>query len=295
MRTLNVALIGANGMLASAVRRLAPENWDISGYDLPAFDLTDREAVLALADEQPNIIVNCAALTNVDGCESQVDLATRVNGDGPGYLAELALQCRADLVHISTDFIFNGTKDCPYLEEDTPQPVSVYGQSKLHGEEAIRASGLESYFIVRTSWLYGAGGNNFVETMVRLATERETLGVVSDQVGTPTWTDDLVRAMLQLLASGRYGTYHFSNTGQCSWYEFACASIELARQQAPLKVREVNPIRTEDYPLPATRPCYSVLGKEKISAIPGVQVPAWQQSLKRYFEQRNERDFSHGD
>ncbi|PNU20935.1 dTDP-4-dehydrorhamnose reductase [Geothermobacter hydrogeniphilus] len=292
--SLKVALIGAKGMLADAVQRLAPGNWDIRGYDLPGFDLTDRTSVLDLAGENPDLIINCAALTDVDGCESRVEQAEAVNGRGPGYLAELARCCGATLVHISTDFVFDGKKDSPYLETDTPDPLSVYGLSKLHGEQAILAVGLGSCFIIRTSWLYGAGGGNFVETMVRLARERESLGIVADQTGTPTWTDDLVRAMLRLLEQGDYGIYHYSNDGACSWYDFACAAIELARRDEKLAVRQVRPITTADYPLPACRPRYSVLSKQKIGKISGVEIPAWRESLKRYFEQRQGGDKPHG-
>jgi len=292
--SLKVALIGAGGMLADAVQRLAPVNWDIHGYDLPGFDLTDRTSVLGLAGENPDLIINCAALTDVDGCESRVEQAEAVNGRGPGYLAELARDCGSTLVHVSTDFVFNGEKDSPYLETDTPAPLSVYGLSKLHGEQAILAVGLERCFIIRTSWLYGAGGGNFVETMVRLARERESLGIVADQIGTPTWTDDLVRAMLRLLEQGDHGIYHYSNDGACSWYDFACAAIELARHDEKLAVRQIRPITTADYPLPARRPRYSVLSKQKIGKISGVEIPDWRESLKRYFKQRQGGDKTHG-
>ncbi|MCK4623636.1 MAG: dTDP-4-dehydrorhamnose reductase [Desulfuromonadales bacterium] len=285
-----VALIGANGMLAAAIQKLAPVDYRIQLYDLPDFDLTDREQVLLLrGGDAPDIIINCAAFTNVDGCEEQHELAMRVNGDGPGILAELAKMIGAVLVHVSTDFVFDGSKGSPYLEEDQPQPLSVYGKSKLSGEQQIQQSGLAKYFIVRTGWLYGAGGNNFVETMIRLAKGSSELKIVADQRGTPTWTEDLAGAIFELLSLTRhspYGIYHFSNDGACSWYEFACEIIDQVGELEELLLKEVLPIPTTGYPLPAERPKYSVLSKEKIKQATGLEIPPWQQSLKTYLTQR---------
>jgi len=284
-----IALIGAKGMLASAIRRLLPEGYEILPYDLPEFDLTDQAQVFALREQAPHIIINCAAYTNVDGCEENRDLAMQVNGEGPGLLAKLALEIDAVLMQISTDFVFSGDKQQPYRENDATGPLSVYGQSKLLGEQKIVQSGLKKYFIVRTSWLYGADGNNFVETMIRLAREREVLKVVADQRGTPTWTDDLAQALFALLETGQYGLYHFSNSGDCSWFEFATDIINRFKESAPVKVGEILPIPTEDYPLPATRPKYSVLAKDKIIAATDIHLAAWQQSLAGYLEQRQKQ------
>lgn len=291
-----VALIGANGMLATAIKKLAPADYQVQLYDLPEFDLTNREQVLSLQGDASDIIINCAAFTNVDGCEEQHELAMRVNGDGPGILTELAKKIDAVLVHVSTDFIFDGNKSSPYLEDDLPRPLSVYGKSKLSGEQQIQQSGLTKYFIIRTSWLYGAGGNNFVETMIRLAKERLELKVVADQRGTPTWTDDLATAIFELLKltshsspvtlHSPYGIYHYSNDGECSWYEFACDIFNQLRDVEKLLVRDVLPIPTEGYPLPAERPKYSVMSKDKIKQVTGLAIPSWQQSLKSYLAQR---------
>ena len=291
-----IALIGANGMLAAAIKKLTPAEYQIQSYDLPDFDLTNSEQVLSLREDPPDIIINCAAYTNVDGCEEQNELAMRVNGDGPGILAELAKQVGAILVHVSTDFVFDGSKDSPYLEDDLPRPLSVYGKSKLSGEQQIQQSGLTKYFILRTSWLYGAGGNNFVETMIRLAKERPTLKVVADQQGTPTWTEDLAGAIFRLLALTSdsspvtrhppYGLYHYSNDGVCSWYEFACEIINQVRADEVLQVKELLPIPTDGYPLPAERPKYSVMSKEKIRQVTGLDIPAWQRSLRLYLSNR---------
>ncbi|MGE4403636.1 MAG: dTDP-4-dehydrorhamnose reductase [Desulfobulbus sp.] len=293
-----IALIGANGMLASAVKRLLPAGYQLHAYDLPEFDLTDREQVLALRELKPAIILNCAAYTNVDGCESHSELAMRVNGEGPGFLAQLAAEIDAVLVYVSTDFVFAGDKKEPYREDDPTGPLSIYGKSKLLGEQRIIQSGLEKYIIVRTSWLYGLGGNNFVETMIRLAKERTELKVVDDQRGTPTWTDDLAEAIFKLLAvvdaphpspltpHRPYGIYHFSGEGECSWYQFAVEIIDQARNFESLKVENILPIPTEGYPLPAQRPKYSVMSKEKYKAATGMQVRDWRESLRKYFYER---------
>lgn len=240
---------------------------------------------------QPDVIVNCAAYTNVDGCETNGDRAFKGNGEGPGYLAEAALELDATLVHISTDYVFPGDKREPYREDDPTGPVSAYGRSKLAGEQAIAASGLTKYFIVRTSWLYGPGGNNFVETILRLAREREQLRIVADQHGSPTYTADLAQGIFSLLASAKerptYGLNHFSNTGFCTWYEFAERIVSLARSHnLPVKVDSLLPIRTEEYPLPAQRPAYSVFSTAKYEEATGQTPPHWHDSLMSYFDAR---------
>ena len=277
-------------MLATAIQKLVPANYQIKPYDLPDFDLTNREQVSFLRKIDPDAIINCAAFTNVDGCEEQVDLAMRVNGEGPGLLAELAKELGAVLVHISTDFVFDGRKKSPYIEEDQPQSLSVYGKSKLAGEQLILQSDLQEYFIIRTSWLYGAGGNNFVETIIRLAKEKPELKVVADQHGTPTWTKDLAQAIFALLCTQEYGIYHYSNEGECSWFEFASEIVALARTNLNVKVDRLLPIPSESYPLPAERPKYSVMSKDKIKQVTGLTIPVWQKSLKTYLRQRNSKE-----
>lgn len=291
-----LALIGANGMLAAMVRDEALSRYEIVPLDLPDFDLTDRDRVVEeMGRIRPQVIINCAAFTNVDGCETQEALATRVNGDGPGYLAEAALALGATLVHVSTDYVFAGDKSTPYLETDPTNPRSAYGRSKLRGEQAIIESGLEKYFIVRTSWLYGPYGKNFVETMIRLAREREELRVVADQVGSPTFTGDLAAAIFRLLETSSdqttggtlndlYGIYHYANDGTCSWHGFAKQIVRHLEQSGEsLAVRTVSAIATEEFPLPAPRPAYSVLSTEKFKSVTGETVPHWRDGLKRYF------------
>lgn len=288
MQPGKLALVGAQGMLAGMVRSVAPTGIDLTEFDLPEFDLTDRDQVMArIAQADFDLIINCAAYTNVDGCEAEEALATRVNGVGPGYLAEAALACGATLVHISTDYVFAGDKVEPYLETDPVGPQTAYGRSKLAGEQAIPASGLEKYFLVRTSWLYGPGGKNFVETILRLAHERDEIGVVADQFGSPTFTGDLAAALFKLLRTCEYGTYHFCNSGACSWFEFAG---QIVRQAAALGLLEhqpvINPLSTEQYPLPARRPAYSVLGTEKYRRATDSSPAAWQDALQRYLAVR---------
>ncbi|MEK6725509.1 MAG: dTDP-4-dehydrorhamnose reductase [Deltaproteobacteria bacterium] len=287
-----LALIGANGMLARMVRHVAPSIYDITSFDLPDFDITNRDLVLsAMMHLRPYVIVNCAAYTDVDRCETNEELALLVNGSGPGYLAEAALDTGATLVHISTDYVFTGDKTEPYSEDDPTGPLSSYGQSKLEGEKAIMSSGLSRYFIIRTSWLYGPGGKNFVETILRLAGEREELRIVADQHGSPTYTEDLANAISSLLeiedAQRPYGIYHVSNSGSCSWYEFAVEIVRLARlNKLPIKVERIIPISTEDFPLPAKRPSYSVFSKQKYETITGQIMPEWRESLIKYFAVR---------
>jgi dTDP-4-dehydrorhamnose reductase len=289
-------LVGGNGMLARAIATTAPSEYAITAVDLPAFNLADQEQVHSLTETLcPEIIINCAAYTDVDGCETEREKAELVNGVAVGTLAEAARRADAILVHISTDYVFDGTKKTPYAEDDQTGPQSAYGYSKLLGEQAIISSGLKRYFVVRTSWLYGPCGSNFVETIIRLSKERDEIGIVADQVGAPTYTRDLAESIFKLLALCAspqppvpiYGVYHFSNEGFCSWFDFACEIVELSRKAGEtLKVKTIKPIRTEEYPLPAKRPAYSVFLKEKYLQITGAKIPAWQESLAIYIEQR---------
>jgi dTDP-4-dehydrorhamnose reductase len=289
MEKMRLALIGGKGMLAQAVTGMTPPDYELVSFDLPDFDITDRNQVLSvLAELRPEVIINCAAFTNVDGCETQEELANFVNGTAVGYLAAAAKEVGATLVHISTDYVFAGNKGTPYLEEDATHPLSAYGRSKRMGEQAILDSGLERFFIIRTSWLYGPGGKNFVETIIRLGKEREELRVVADQIGCPTFTRDLAAAIFNLLKLDRaHGIYHFANAGQCSWHEFAVAIVDEAIAAGETIVAQrVVPIRSEEYPLPAPRPAWSVFSKGKYKAATGAAVPDWRKSLREYFGNR---------
>lgn len=283
-----LALIGAGGMLGSMVARSAPLNWELIPLQRPEFDLTDREQVDRVLDRlAPEVIINCAAFTQVDACETQEELATRINGDGPGYLAQAAKRLGAVLVHISTDYVFDGTQTEPYREDDPTNPLSAYGRSKRAGELAILESGLEQYFIIRTSWLFGPDGTNFVETILRLAQEREELRVVADQVGSPTSTADLAEAIFRLLATQEFGIYHVTNQGACSWHEFASEIVARFTQlSGQVKIKSIVPISTLEYPLPAKRPGYSLLSKHKYETAVGAALPSWQDALQRYLAGR---------
>lgn len=290
---MKLALIGSNGMLARKVYEQAPaDDYAVTGFDLPDFDITSRDQVLAEMERlQPDVIVNCAAYTNVDGAEADEELANRVNGAGPGYLAEAAKAAGALLVHVSTDYVFDGCAGKPYVEPDRVGPLSAYGRSKLAGEQALLASGLTRYLLVRTSWLHGPGGKNFVSTILRLAKERKELRVVADQIGSPTFTGDLAAGLFALAGmvlreerAGRdapCGIYHFANAGQCSWHEFASAIVAEARDLGvPLAVERVVPIPTAEYPLPAPRPAWSVLSSGCYRKVTGRDVPDWRDGLR---------------
>jgi dTDP-4-dehydrorhamnose reductase len=254
--------------------------------DLPDLDIRDGESVArTLSSGALDGVVNCAAYTNVDLAESESQLAFAVNRDGAVNVAEACRTMRVPLVHISTDYVFDGMTSTPYREEDEPLPMGVYGLSKLEGEKGVR-SATEQHYIVRTSWLYGVHGKNFVKTILHHAREKEELRVVSDQYGCPTWTMDLAEALCSLLercAEGRpapWGIYHFCNAGVTSWHRFAETIIREGGTHERLMTSRVAPIATAEYPTAAKRPPSSALDCQKIERTLGIKPPAWQQSLK---------------
>lgn len=283
---MKILLTGANGQVGTELqRRLATTYPNLIAAGRERCDLADLKAleqqVLAL---QPDVIINAAAYTAVDRAESEPELAQTINGDAPGCLAAVANRLGAVLIHISTDYVFDGTQSHPYRETDPTHPLGQYGQSKLSGEQAVRAA-CDRHIILRTAWVYGCyGQGNFVKTMLRLGHQRDQLRVVYDQVGTPTWAYDIAVAIGQLLDhlnAETYGTYHFTNSGVTSWYDFAVAIFEEARQQGyPLQIQQVTPITTAEYPTPAARPAYSVLATEKITTLLGQRPPHWRDSLR---------------
>ncbi|MBI5454290.1 MAG: dTDP-4-dehydrorhamnose reductase, partial [Deltaproteobacteria bacterium] len=253
--------------------------------------ITDADKVgFEAARLRPGCIINTAAYTKVDLAEKERERAFAVNRDGARNLARAASAVGAPLVHISTDFVFDGRKPTPYIEEDPTGPLSVYGESKLAGEEEILKI-LPEHYIIRTSWLYGARGSNFVKTILRLANDRDAIRVVYDQAGTPTWTGDLAEAVVTVvdaIEAGTldYGIYNYSNEGVASWYDFAEAVVEESRRMgATLKCRTIEPVRTSEYPTPAKRPAYSVLDKQKIKKTFGVRIPHWRASLVKMLEE----------
>ena len=280
---MNILVTGSRGQLGSELQAVTGLH-RFFFTDLPEFDITSADEALRFCREHEiGAIVNCAAYTAVDRAEDDVASAFRVNRDGAAVLAGAAKACNALLLHVSTDYIFDGSQCRPYREDDPAAPCGVYGQSKWEGEEAIRRIA-PSYMIIRTSWLYSAYGQNFVKTMLRLGRERESIGVVFDQVGTPTWAADLASAIVTILGSfdpeKHYGeTYHYSNEGVCSWYDFARAVMQAKELSC-----SVMPIETADYPTPAKRPHFSVMNKRKIRAAWGLDIPHWHDALLRMLD-----------
>ena len=273
-----ILVVGANGMLGRDLMALLGDRAE--GVDIGEIDITSLESVLAVVGaRKPEVVINCAAYTDVDGCESNTETAMAVNGEGVGYLAMACRDVGALLVQVSTDYVFDGGKGTPYVEDDAPRPLSVYGESKLAGE--MNAAFTPEYLIVRTQWLYGLHGKNFVETMLRLGAEKDELTVVDDQIGSPTWTVDLARAIIALIDSGCRGIYHAANAEFCSWNDFARAIFE----EAGLAV-SVKPMTTAELNRPARRPLYSTLECGKLAADTGFQPQPWRSALRDYLKLR---------
>ncbi len=277
-----VLVTGANGQLGQAIQFISGKYPEIdfvfcSSSDLDITNLENCKAVFA--KHQPHFCINTAAYTAVDKAESESDKAHLINAVGPENLAKVCKEFDTILVHISTDFIFDGTSKVPYLETDVPNPKSIYGQTKLDGEIAIQKN-WEKHFIIRTSWVYSQFANNFMKTMLRLASELDNLSVVNDQIGTPTNAVDLAEVLLKIITSCQteshevFGIYNFSNEGVCSWYDFAATIFHQKGIEIDLK-----PIPTDSYPTPAKRPAYSVLDKTKIKKVFGVEIKNWKESL----------------
>lgn len=283
---MKILLAGSGGQLAQELQPILLSSGEVIAVDRTRLDLSQPESIRqAMAEIQPNLVVNAGAYTAVDKAESEPELARAVNGIAPGIFAAECEKLGASLIHISTDYVFDGSQGSPYLETDSTNPLGTYGKSKLMGEEAIRQAG-NRHIIIRTAWVYGNGGKgNFVKTMLRLGKEREEIRVVADQIGSPTWTGDLAAAIAQIIPQIKpenFGTYQYTNSGVCSWYDFAIAIFEEAEKLGfPLKVQRVVPITTAEYPTPAKRPAFSVLSSVKISALLGTNPPHWRQGLRQ--------------
>ena len=279
---MRVLVTGGDGQLGTELCLLLRERADEAiAPDLEELDFLRADTIAAQIDRhRPDWVINCAAYTQVDKAEEEEDKAFRINRDGAREVARAARAAGAGLAHISTDFIFGGERCRPYREDDAANPLGVYGQSKWEGEQAVREE-MPDALVLRTAWVYGVHGANFVRTMLRLAGEREELRVVADQVGTPSWTRDIGQALLRLIDLQESGTFHFTDEGVASWYDFACAIVEEARALGyDLKTRQVTPIATEDYPTPATRPAWSVLDKAKVRPLLETPIPHWRDSLR---------------
>ncbi len=272
---------GASGQLGrETLISLQAEDRDVIGVGRREVDFSRPGQVAeAIANRRADWVINCAAYTHVDKAEEERQQAFMVNRDSARAVAEGVASYGGRLLHVSTDFVFAGEQSHPYAEDDPVSPRSVYGQSKWEGEQAVREV-MPDALIVRTAWVYGIHGHNFVKTMLRLAAERDELTVVDDQVGTPTWTADITRALLSLIDANASGAFHFTNEGVASWYDFACEIVDYAKSLGfPVRARAVVPIPTSDFPLPACRPSYSVLSKVKIRPLLNCPIPHWRGSL----------------
>jgi dTDP-4-dehydrorhamnose reductase len=277
---IKALVTGGNGQLAQSLKDVVnhQDELDVDFQDLPDLDITNKQQLESyFSNNELDYCINCAAYTAVDLAEEQSDLAYAVNAEGPKYLAEVCQKHQVTLIHISTDFVFDGQKRIPYLETDAPNPLSVYGASKLQGERSIQET-TEAYFIVRTSWLYSEYGKNFIKTMLSLSETLNEISVVSDQFGSPTYAGDLAEVLIKIILSSstNYGVYHYSNSGAISWFDFAS---EIFKQFG--KKIEVKPIKTKDYPTAAKRPKYSVLDTTKIENNFDCTIKDWQVSLNK--------------
>ena len=286
---LNVLVTGSNGQLGSEIRELSPEyNYNFFFTDRNTLDISDKKAVEEfLSRNDINIIINCAAYTAVDTAESDEANADKINHLAVKNLAELAKDKNIQLIHISTDYVFDGKNYKPYTEDDITNPNGVYGATKLAGEIAMQNINPANSIIIRTSWVYSSFGANFVKTMLRLGKEKESLGVIYDQVGTPTYARDLAKAILDILPNiknEKVAIYNYSNEGVLSWYDFAKEIMRMAKLECV-----INPIETIDYPTPAQRPHYSLLNKSKIKKEFGIIIPYWKDSLSECLKIMGER------
>jgi dTDP-4-dehydrorhamnose reductase len=283
---MNILVTGCYGQLGKELKKLAGSNIEHQWYftDVDTLDITDPDAVeRCFSERRIGVCINCAAYTAVDLAEDNPETAARVNTLAPQILANTCLKHKALLIHVSTDYVFDGNGNRPYQVTDPVNPQSVYGRTKAEGERLIHESGC-NHIIVRTAWLYSSNGKNFVKTMLRLADERTEINVVDDQRGCPTWAHDLAHAIVLLM--DHYGsepvkeTFHFTNEGNITWYDFACSIMEIAG-----KTCKVNPITTDQFPAKAHRPAYSVLDLSKVKQVTGMEIPSWRRSLAGCIEE----------
>lgn len=277
----HILVTGCNGQLGNEIKLLSSdfdkEDWHFYFTDINELDITNRKAVYSFIEQNHiSIIINCAAFTAVDKAESNVELCELLNNTAPGYLAEAVASVGGTMIQVSTDYVFDGNACSPYTEESRTNPQTIYGRTKLAGEENVIRTCAGS-MVIRTAWLYSTFGNNFVKTMIRLGKERDQLGVVFDQIGSPTYARDLARFILKAVENGIVpGVYHFTNEGVCSWYDFTCTIHRIAG----IDNCKVSPIHTEDYPASAQRPHFSVLDKTKAKQTYGIEIRWWEDALK---------------
>jgi len=276
---VRLLVVGAQGMLGRDLVEILSPSYEVMAWDLPDLDITRaEEAQEKIAHLLPRGIINCAAYTDVDGCESQAGLAFAVNSEGVRNLALAASAVQARLIHLSTDYVFDGASQRPYKTDDPPSPLNIYGRSKHQGEILLRDSGVD-HLIVRTAWLYGPRGKNFVEAILRQAEAGKELRVVDDQQGSPTFTRDLCSAIRDLLEGGAEGVFHVTNSGSCTWYEFA---LEILKQKGMSAIK-VHPISAEELGRPAKRPAFSLLDCSRYEKVSGKIMRPWKEGLRDYF------------
>jgi dTDP-4-dehydrorhamnose reductase len=276
---MKILVLGGVGQLGQCLQKVAAEKGisSISFVDEFVGNILDLKVLEDLfVQEKPQYVINCAAYTAVDKAEDEVDLSRKINRDGAENIAKLCAKFGATMLQVSTDFVFEGNIPTLLNEESPAEPISVYGLTKLEGEKAI-IDVLEQYYIVRTAWLYSEFANNFMKTMIKLGTDRDSLGIIADQIGSPTYGVDLAGALLDIVASDKkaYGIYHYSNEGAISWYDFAQAIFELGNIEVIVK-----PLKTSEYPTKAARPAFSAMDKTKIKSTFGIEIPYWRDSLK---------------
>ncbi len=281
---MKVLFAGGKGLLGTSITPFFKKRFDVVSLDIDEWDITDREAGEAIvAREKPDALINCAAVTDVDGCEDSKELAEKVNSRGAAILADICSKQGIRLVHISTDYVFDGAKGFPYTEEDTPNPISFYGKTKLWGEEQVLAKAPAS-LIIRSQWLYGEGGQHFISKILKTARERGSLQVVDDQRGSPTYAMDVAGPLAILIANKESGIYHISNSGSCTWYELAQEVFSTLRMDV-----RVAPISSQTLNRKATRPAYSVFDIKKVERATGVIMRSWQEALREYLQRSQTR------
>lgn len=277
---MKVLVTGVKGQLGfDVVNELERRGIEAVGVDIQEMDITDRTSVeQVIRQETPDAVIHCAAYTAVDAAEENEALCRRVNADGTRNIAEVCKALDSKMIYISTDYVFSGEGERPWEPEDERAPKSVYGQTKYEGELAVQEL-LEKYFIVRIAWVFGVNGRNFVKTMLKLSESHDTITVVNDQFGSPTYTYDLARLLVDMVQTDKYGIYHATNEGICSWYDFACAIFK----EAGISMN-VKPVTSEEYGAKASRPANSRMSKEKLTQQGFERLPAWQDALKRYLD-----------
>ena len=278
MWTMKVVVTGVKGQLGfDVMNELKKRDIEAVGTDVQEMDITNRAAVEAvLLAEKPDAVIHCAAYTAVDGAEDNEEICRNINTEGTKYIAKVCRELDCKMMYISTDYVFDGQGDRPWEPDDERQPLNVYGQTKCEGEEAVEEI-LDKYFIVRIAWVFGLNGKNFIKTMLNLGKTRDKITVVSDQIGSPTYTYDLAKLLVDMVQTEEYGKYHATNEGLCSWYEFACEIFK----QAGIAV-EVTPVTSEEYPAKAKRPFNSRMNKDKLEQRGFQRMPDWKDALHRY-------------